>query len=97
MAVTRADVEHVAELARLGLTDDELDVLVAEMNSILLFFEDIRRIDTEGIEPAFRALRRLDVLREDAVSDSLTREEALANAPDRAGDSFRVPAFLPEG
>jgi aspartyl-tRNA(Asn)/glutamyl-tRNA(Gln) amidotransferase subunit C len=80
----------------LEFPDDALDEFAREMNTILDFFAELREVDTAGVEPAFRVLRRLDVTRPDEPRDSLTRDEALSNAPDRAGDSFRVPDYLPD-
>lgn len=96
MAVTCEDVRRVAALARLKFTEDELDAFAVEMNSILAFFSQLADADTKSVEPVFRVLRRSNVFREDVVSGMLSRDEALANAPDRAGDSFRVPAVLPD-
>ena len=96
MAVDREQVEHVAALAKLGLEDSELDALAAEMNAILEHFSELSEVDTTDVEPAFRVLRRLDVVRPDEPAPMLSRGEALSNAPDRAGDSFRVPTYLPD-
>jgi len=96
VSVDRSDVEHVAALAKLSFTDDELDAFVEEMNAILGLFAELSEVETEGVEPAFRVLRRLDVVRPDEPAIMLSRGDALSNAPDRAGDSFRVPAFLPD-
>ena len=89
-------MEHVAALAKLDLTDEELDALALEMSSILEFFSSLSEVETTDVEPAFRVLRRLDVTRADDPDTMLARDEALSNAPDRAGDSFRVPAYLPD-
>ena len=96
MAVDRNHVQHVAALAKLEFTDEELDALAQEMSAILGFFSELSEVDTTAVEPAFRVLRRLNVTRPDEPSPMLTRDEALSNAPDRAGDSFRVPSYLPD-
>jgi len=96
VAVDRGQVEHVAALAKLGFSEEELEVCAREMNTILGFFAALGDVDTDGVEPAFRVLRRLNVTRPDEPAGMLSRDEALANAPDRAGDSFRVPTYLPE-
>jgi aspartyl-tRNA(Asn)/glutamyl-tRNA(Gln) amidotransferase subunit C len=96
LSVSREDIRHVAELARLDLPDEEVESLTVEMNRILGFFERLSEVDTDGIEPAFSLLVGRDVFRPDKVGDMLTNGEALANAPDRRAGYFRVPAFLPE-
>ncbi len=96
MAVTKEDVRHVASLARLAFSDAEIEELAAEMSEILGFFESLARVDTAGVEPAFRALRRENVVRDDDVGEMLSPDDALANAPDREGNYFRVPGILPK-
>ena len=95
MAVDRRDVERVATLARLEFSDEELDSFTVEMNGILAFFEQISGVDTDGVEPAYRVLRRRNVFRRDEPGEMLTQDEALANAPDPHGGFFRVPPVLP--
>jgi len=96
MAVDRRDVERVATLARLEFSDEELDSFTVEMNGILAFFEQISGVDTDGVEPAYRVLRRRNVFRRDEPGEMLTPGDALANAPDVLDDAFRVPAVLPD-
>ncbi len=96
MPVTIDDVRHVATLARLAFSDEELEGFTSEMNAILAHFERLREIRVEGVEPAYRILRRTNVLREDEIGEALSQEDALANAPDQDGGFFRVPGFLPE-
>lgn len=95
MAVGRGDVEHVAALARLAFTEEELVAFTTEMNAILALFEELRAVDTDGIEPAVRVLRRTNVFRGDEPAEMLTVAEALANAPDSDEGAFRVPSVLP--
>jgi aspartyl-tRNA(Asn)/glutamyl-tRNA(Gln) amidotransferase subunit C len=95
VAVERGDVEHVATLARLAFTEEELVAFTSEMNAILALFEELREVDTDGVEPAFRVLRRRNVFRGDEPGEMLSPDETLANAPDRYEDTFRVPAVLP--
>lgn len=95
MAVERSDVERVAALARLAFTDSELASFTLEMNGILSLFEELGEVETDGVEPAFRVLRRRNVFRGDERSEMLTQDEALANAPDASDGSFRVPPVLP--
>jgi len=96
LSVTLDEVRHIADLARLSFDDEELLALARQMNEILAHFDTLRRVDTEGVEPAFGTLRRRNVFRADVVGEMLSSEEALSNAPDRRGDHFAVPAFLPE-
>jgi aspartyl-tRNA(Asn)/glutamyl-tRNA(Gln) amidotransferase subunit C len=96
MAVERRDVERVAELARLRFSHEELDSFTTEMNGILELFEALSGVDADGIEPAFRVLRRSNVFRDDEPGEMLEPGDALANAPDACDGSFRVPDVLPD-
>ena len=96
MAVTIDEVRHVARLARLRFQPEDLEKLTDELNGILKHFEKLREVDVSGVEPAYRVLRRENVMRPDAVGAMLTPEEAVANAPDADGHRFRVPRFLPD-
>ncbi len=92
--LTRADVEHVAHLARLGLTEEELARLEGQLNHILEQYEILARLDTEHIPPTAQTIELANILREDAVTESLPADKALANAPERSGGHFVVPAIL---
>ena len=92
--LTRADVEHVAHLARLGLTDDELMRLEGELNHILDQFATLARLDTDAIPPTAQVIELESILREDVARPSLTVDEALANAPARDSDHVVVPAII---
>jgi aspartyl-tRNA(Asn)/glutamyl-tRNA(Gln) amidotransferase subunit C len=92
--LSRADVEHVAHLARLGMRDDELARLEGELNHILDQYAVLARLDTEAIPPTAQTIELENILREDVAGPSLTVEEALANAPARAGDHVVVPAII---
>lgn len=94
MAVTRGEVERVAELAGLGFSDSELIALTTELNSMLEHFDAIADVDVSGVVPATRVMRRDNVTRPDVVGEMLTREAALANAPDSKDGCFRVPLFI---
>jgi aspartyl-tRNA(Asn)/glutamyl-tRNA(Gln) amidotransferase subunit C len=93
-ALSRADVEHVAHLARLGLTEEELARLEGELNHIVEQFARLSRLDTEHIPPTAQTIELENILREDTVTPSLAVDETLANAPERSGDHFLVPAIL---
>jgi aspartyl-tRNA(Asn)/glutamyl-tRNA(Gln) amidotransferase subunit C len=93
--LTRADVARIAELARLELTPDELDLFTRQLGDILGYVEQIRGLDTSGVAPTSQVLNR-PVERPDAPVPSLPRLEALANAPDAAPEAglFKVPRVL---
>ena len=92
--LSRADVEHVAHLARLGLTDDELGRLEGELNHILDQYAVLAELPTEDIPPTAQTIELENILREDVARESMTPEDVLANAPRREGDFFVVPAIL---
>jgi aspartyl-tRNA(Asn)/glutamyl-tRNA(Gln) amidotransferase subunit C len=92
--ITRAEVEHVARLARLALTDEELERMRKELDAILAYIDKLKALDVEGVEPTSHAVPLVNVMRDDAVRPCLTQTEALANAPDRAGEFFRVPRII---
>jgi len=94
--LSRADVEHVAHLARLGLTDDELGRLEGQLNHILDQYAILATVPTDHIAPTAQTIELENILREDVVRPSLTVEEVLANAPARDGDFVVVPAILAE-
>jgi len=93
-ALTRADVEHVAYLARLGLTPDELARLEGQLNHILDQYAKLAELDTDAIPPTAQTIELENILREDVARPSMPPEDVLANAPQRDGDFFVVPAIL---
>ena len=92
--IEKKDVEHVARLARLALTDAELEKMREQLNGILAYIEKLNALDTENVEPTSHAVPMVNVMRDDAPGPCLPRDEALANAPDRAGEFFRVPRII---
>ena len=92
MAITRADVEHVARLARLALTEEELERFGEQLGAILEAVGKVGELDLSQVEPTAHPLALTNVWAEDETRPPLSVEEALANAPDREGDAFRVPA-----
>lgn len=94
-SLSRRDVEHVAHLARLGLTSDEVTLLVGQLNHILDQYAVLSELDTDDIPPTARVIELEGVLRDDTVRPGLGVEAALANAPERSGDHFLVPVVLP--
>jgi aspartyl-tRNA(Asn)/glutamyl-tRNA(Gln) amidotransferase subunit C len=93
-SLTREDVAHVAHLARLGLTEDEISRLHGQLDHILEQYAVLATLDTEGIPPTAQTIEVETILRDDIVTPSLTVDEALAGAPERYGDHFVVPAIL---
>ena len=93
--LTRDDVTRIAELARLELTPDELDLFTRQLGDILGYVEQIRGLDTAGVIPTSHVLN-LPVERDDVIVDPLPRAAALANAPDAATEAglFKVPRVL---
>jgi aspartyl-tRNA(Asn)/glutamyl-tRNA(Gln) amidotransferase subunit C len=92
--LSRADVEHVAYLARLGLTDEELTRLEGQLNHILDQYAKLAELDTEHIPPTAQTIELENILRDDVARDSLDPDDVLRNAPDRDGEFFVVPAIL---
>lgn len=95
--LTREEVERVARLARLGLTEAEKERFQRELTQILGAFSALQQVDTEGVEPTSHAVPLQNVLRADEVRPSLPRHEALANAPETDAGLFRVPRILEDG
>jgi aspartyl-tRNA(Asn)/glutamyl-tRNA(Gln) amidotransferase subunit C len=94
MSLSLDDVRKVALLARLELSDDELQRQTEHLNSLMAQFEMLQQLDVEGIEPTSHSIPLFNVLREDEVLPSLTREEVLANAPESRDGYFIVPRIL---
>jgi aspartyl-tRNA(Asn)/glutamyl-tRNA(Gln) amidotransferase subunit C len=91
MAISIQEVEHVAKLARLDLTEEEMKLFVEQLSKIIDNFSELSSVDTTGIEPLAHALPIVNVLREDEVHESLGREKLMANAPATENGFFRVP------
>ena len=94
MEIGKEQVEHVARLARLEVSEDEKALFARQLSSILTHIDQLKELDTAGVEPTATVLPTDNVLREDEVRPSLTQEQALANAPDQADGFFRVPKIL---
>jgi aspartyl-tRNA(Asn)/glutamyl-tRNA(Gln) amidotransferase subunit C len=92
--IDRAMVEHIAELAKLRLTEDEINLYAGQLSAILDYAERLQALDTDAIPPTASVLPLRNVLRPDAAQGSLLRDEALANAADTADGQFRVEAVL---
>jgi len=96
MKITLDEVEHVARLARLALDVDEKQQVRRQLDAILGYIEQLRRVDTAGIEPTAHVLPLVNVMRDDEVRPSYPADAMLANAPDAFDGQFRVPRILEE-
>jgi aspartyl-tRNA(Asn)/glutamyl-tRNA(Gln) amidotransferase subunit C len=94
--ITRQDVEHVARLARLALTDAEVDALTHELGAILDHAADVAALDTADVPPTAHPLPLVNVLRPDEARPGVPRDEVLAEAPEAEDGRFRVPRILGE-
>jgi len=94
MAITRADVQHVARLARLGLDDEEMDLLAAELDHILDAMQALRQLDTSAIPPTAQVIPLRNVMRDDVSRPSWPVEEVVLNAPATKDGYFLVPPVL---
>jgi aspartyl-tRNA(Asn)/glutamyl-tRNA(Gln) amidotransferase subunit C len=94
MEVTKQDVEKVAKLARLDVSEAEKDAFAKQLSQILTHIGKLNQYDTKGIEPTASVMGQVNVFREDVVRPSLTTDKALANAPEREADGFCVPKII---
>ena len=94
--ISRDEVAHLARLARLALTDDELDSYAGQLDAILEHVSQIQSVDVTGVEPTDNPLKDVNVFRTDVVEPCLTQEEALAQAPKAVDGRFAVPRILGE-
>jgi len=94
MTISKQDVEHVAFLARLAFTDEEIEAYTQQLNSILGYMEKMNTLDTAGVEPTAHVLPLKNVFREDEHKPGLPQDYAVANAPDKEAGQFRVPRIV---
>jgi aspartyl-tRNA(Asn)/glutamyl-tRNA(Gln) amidotransferase subunit C len=94
MSVDRDKVRHIAKLARIAMSDDELERLVPELNNILGWVEQLGEVNTDGVEPLTAVIDQKLRLRDDAVTDGDCRDNILANAPDAQHGFFAVPKVI---
>jgi aspartyl-tRNA(Asn)/glutamyl-tRNA(Gln) amidotransferase subunit C len=95
-SLSRSDVEHVAHLARLGLSEEEITLFEGQLNHILDQYAVLAELDTEAIPPTAQVIELENILRDDVVRGGFEVETALAGAPERSGPHFMVPAILGE-
>jgi len=94
MKISREQVLHVATLARLSFTDEEVDRFTAQLSSVLEYVDKLSELDLDGVEPMAHVHATLTTMRDDTSRTSLPREELLANAPETEGGCFRVPQVI---
>jgi len=94
MRLSQAEVEHIALLSRLQLTEEERERMTTQLNDIMRFFEQLGELDTTDVEPTSHVIPMSNVLRADEERRSLPADDVLENAPQRAGDTFRVPRVV---
>ena len=94
MKLTIEQVEHIALLARLNLTQEEKERYSEQLSAILDYADSLKEVDTSGISPTSSVLSKLTVLRADITNSGLTREDLLRNAPEQRDNQFKVPAVL---
>lgn len=94
MAISREEVTYIAGLARLTLTDEEIELYAQQLSDILGYIEQLNELDVDNIEPMSHVLDIINVMREDKQLPSLTREEVMSNAPDHDGVHFKVPRVV---
>lgn len=92
--ITRADVEHVAGLARLSLSDDEVASMAADLDTVLEYAELLQELDTSEVEPTAHPVPLATPMREDVAVPGIDPRVALANAPEQSGDAFVVPGVM---
>ncbi|HEX6209535.1 MAG TPA: Asp-tRNA(Asn)/Glu-tRNA(Gln) amidotransferase subunit GatC [Methylomirabilota bacterium] len=94
--ISREDVEHVARLARLALSEAEGERMREQLSGILAYIDALRALDTAGVEPTSHAVPLVNVMRDDEIRPCLPQAVALANAPDPSDAFFRVPRIIEE-
>ena len=94
MRITSEEVRHIAALARVGMTDEEVERMREQLSVILEQFDVLEQVDTDGVEPTGHTVGVSSIMRDDRSRESSPIEDMLANAPDREGDLVRVRAVL---
>lgn len=94
MALTNKDLTHLAKLARINLSEEELGVFSKQLDDILGYIDKLKNLDLTNIEPTTHALSIKNVFRDDTVKESLPVEEVLKNAPNKDKQSFKVPKII---
>ncbi|WP_085993294.1 Asp-tRNA(Asn)/Glu-tRNA(Gln) amidotransferase subunit GatC [Oceanobacillus senegalensis] len=92
--ISKDQVKHVAHLARLAVTDEEVEQLTEDLGAIIRYAEQLNELDTDNVKPTTHVLDIKNVMRKDEPKEWITQEEALKNAPDEKDGQFRVPSIL---
>jgi aspartyl-tRNA(Asn)/glutamyl-tRNA(Gln) amidotransferase subunit C len=92
--ISKEEIEHIASLARLSLTEEEKELFGSQISSILDYVEKLNELDTRNVEPTSHVLPLSNVVRDDIPGPSIPREDALMNAPDHTEKFFRVPKII---
>ncbi|HNX26800.1 MAG TPA: Asp-tRNA(Asn)/Glu-tRNA(Gln) amidotransferase subunit GatC [Phycisphaerae bacterium] len=92
--ITTDIVRHIGQLSRIELTDAEVETFAKQLGDVLKYFDKLNELDTDGVQPMAHAVELVNVLADDVVSPGLTVEQALANAPAREGNFYKVPKVL---
>ena len=96
MSLSADEVRKVADLARLELSDADVEIMARQLSAIVDYINQLEQVNTDGVEPLAHALDLHDVFRADVPAPSLSEDEALANAPARRGNFYSVPAVFGE-
>ena len=96
MPIEKDDVKHVAQLARLKLTEEEINYFAKQLDSIINYIDQLKEVNTSNVEPTTHVLPIQNVFRDDAVLPSLKAEGALKNAPSKENEFFKVPRIIEE-
>lgn len=94
MGISSQEVEHVANLARLELSPEQIEIYAGHLNNILTYMAKLAEVNTEGLEPTYHAVGTVNAFREDEVKESLERDQALANAPASDRKNIIVPKVI---
>ncbi|MFC1837689.1 Asp-tRNA(Asn)/Glu-tRNA(Gln) amidotransferase subunit GatC [Thermodesulfobacteriota bacterium] len=94
MKITPEEISHVANLARLHLSQEEVEAMAKQLDEILTYVAKLNELDTDGVPPTTHAISIVNAFRKDEVKPSLDREKVLANGPQQNGESFVVPRVI---
>lgn len=94
MAVTQEEVKHIADLAKLRVTEEEVVKYTNDLNSILTYMQKLNEVDTSNVLPLSHPVENINVFRDDILTESVSTKDALKNAPDRTENFFRVPKVI---
>ncbi len=94
MKINQQDVEHVARLARLSLSPEDLKIMTGQMDAVLGYVDKLNELDTDGIEPMAHAVPMTNAFREDEITEPIGVERTLQNAPQQADNYFKVPKII---